>query len=156
VEIDAGQLPAALTEMASRLGAASRVECIFQGDGAVRLADNGQATQLYHIAQEACTNAIKHANARQVAIRLRSDEGAVILEIQDDGRGIRKAHSEGLGMRIMRNRASVLGAQLTVARATPRGTIVTCVLSKGFSHVAGHAQGAGRKGPERRRSSRRS
>jgi two-component system CheB/CheR fusion protein len=156
VEIDAGQLPAALTEMASRLGAASRVECIFQGDGAVRLADNGQATQLYHIAQEACTNAIKHANARQVAIRLRSDEGAVILEIQDDGRGIRKAHSEGLGMRIMRNRASVLGAQLTVARATPRGTIVTCVLSKGFSHVAGHAQGTSRKGSDRRRTSRRS
>jgi two-component system CheB/CheR fusion protein len=152
VEIDSAQLPAALAEMVSRLGEATKVECIFHGDEAIRLAHNGQATQLYHIAQEACTNAIKHANAKQVEMRLQAADGAVVLAIQDDGRGIRKGETEGLGMRIMRNRASVLGAQLTIGRATPRGTMVTCVLNQGFS-LAGHSKGASRKGQDRRRSS---
>ena len=83
--------------------------CISRREGA-RIKDSLQATHLYHIAQEACTNALKHANAKNVEIRMQSTNDTFVLQIEDDGIGISKVAPQGLGLRIMRNRASVIGA----------------------------------------------
>lgn len=97
----------------------------------VSFSDNLMATHLYLIAQEAVHNAVKHAQAKNVRIALRTD-GIFVLSIQDNGIGMPKPSSEvqGLGLRIMRNRAAILGAKLTIAPAEPHGTMVRCDLPR--------------------------
>jgi signal transduction histidine kinase len=46
--------------------------------------DNQTATQLYHIAQEAVTNSLRHARARHIAIRLDGDDKTLALRVSDD------------------------------------------------------------------------
>jgi signal transduction histidine kinase len=134
-EIEPDGLPAALTELVSRLSETSGVHCVFQGDKEVSIDDSLCATHLYHIAQEACTNALKHAQARNIEARLQSSDHAVILQIQDDGIGILKDVQKGLGMRIMRNRASLISATLTIEPAEPHGTVVICTLPEERGHA---------------------
>jgi signal transduction histidine kinase len=116
--------------MASRLGETSEVHFVVEGADGIRVRDNLQATQLFHIAQEACTNAIKHGRAKNIQVQLRHVDHAVVLRIVDDGIGIPEAPPKGLGLRIMHDRASVIGAKLTIEAAKPRGTVVTCTLKE--------------------------
>jgi PAS domain S-box-containing protein len=129
-EIDPAGLPQALTELTARLSETSGVRCVFHGDKTLKVEDRLRATHLFHIAQEACTNALKHSHARNVEIWLRSADHTYTLEIQDDGVGISQEAHEGLGLRIMRNRAGIIGATLTIELVKPQGTIVKCVLRK--------------------------
>jgi two-component system sensor histidine kinase UhpB len=73
---------------------------------------------VYRVAQEALTNVVRHAGARHAAVVLARTEDAVILEVTDDGRGI--GGSEGAGLRGMRERALLIGAQLDVHGTTIR------------------------------------
>jgi PAS domain S-box-containing protein len=132
-QLEPAGLPAALVELTGRLSETSGVHCFFHGDEVVPIEDTLKATHLFHIAQEACTNALKHAQATTIEVRLCSSDGVVLLQIQDDGIGIPQDAREGLGRRIMRNRASVIGARLTIEPAQPRGTLVTCTLGKEHS-----------------------
>jgi nitrate/nitrite-specific signal transduction histidine kinase len=65
-----------------------------------------------------------------VAISLQSNQRTVELEVRDDGIGILNNPKEGLGLRIMQNRASVIWATLTIGPARPRGTVFICTLSQ--------------------------
>lgn len=89
------------------------------------------ATHLYLIAQEAVYNAVRHAKAKTIRVSLHAD-GDLVLRVQDDGIGMSSTLSQhdGLGLRIMRNRAAILGAKLTVEPVRPKGTAVTCVLKR--------------------------
>lgn len=89
-----------------------------------------QATALFRIAQEALTNVAKHAQARNVVLRLGATEGHYFLEIMDDGRGIDGsvlANSPGLGLVGMRERAMMLGGTFQVGpnRFVGHGTMVS-------------------------------
>jgi signal transduction histidine kinase len=148
-DIDSDDLPDALAELADRLGETSGVRCRFLADRVVPVGDSIHATHLYHIAQEACSNALKHSGARNLELSLRAVEPAVILEIRDDGNGMDGAR-EGLGLRIMRNRARVIGARLTIAPAQPRGTLVICTLDQEKSDDRYQGQRSGRQGPDHR------
>jgi two-component system sensor histidine kinase UhpB len=81
----------------------------------------------YRILQEAVTNALRHADARQIAIRIDGDGGALLLEIIDDGRGLpqdwqRPGH---FGVRGMRERARSLGGDLEIENSPEGGTRVS-------------------------------
>jgi len=82
---------------------------------------------LFQIAREAVTNALRHAKARQIRIRLtqKTLEGA--LEIRDDGQGLPAdaAASKGLGLRAMKYRAGAIGGQLEVC-SSDQGTAIRC------------------------------
>ena len=96
--------------------------------------DETSATHLYRIAQEALTNAMRHSLASEVAILLSASGGTLQLEITDDGRGFAEAArdgSDGLGLKIMRYRAQILGGELTFERAGRGGTTVRCTCSLG-------------------------
>jgi signal transduction histidine kinase len=89
------------------------------------------AGNLYRIAQEAIHNAARHGKARRVAVRLAENRGRITLTVADDGKGIPQASIDavgggGMGIRIMRSRANVLGAAIDIRRRGVRGTIVTC------------------------------
>lgn len=127
-------LSAALTELTTRLSETSGVDCTFEGAEVEAVEDSIKATHLYHIAQEACTNALKHSRAGKVKVLLQSTDHAIILQVKDDGIGLPAQAGEGLGMRIMHNRAKVIGAELTIERMQPRGTVVTCTLKQEPSH----------------------
>lgn len=83
---------------------------------------------LYRIAQEAVTNALKHANARQIEIALRGGGGGIELSVADDGAGVSGSGAsprQGFGLSGMRERARLAGGTLAVAPRVGGGTVVT-------------------------------
>jgi signal transduction histidine kinase len=83
---------------------------------------------LYRIAQEALTNALKHAQAKTISVVLDVEPARVRLSVCDDGKGALPATAagSGLGLRSMRYRADVLGASFNVVLQPPNGTCVVC------------------------------
>ena len=92
------------------------------------LSDLGQKTkeQLYLIAREAVNNAARHAQAGHVTARLTGSESGWKLCVEDDGKGIPAVlpSGEGMGIRIMRHRAGLIGAVFTMNSVPGRGTRV--------------------------------
>ncbi|MFC5201673.1 HAMP domain-containing sensor histidine kinase [Streptomyces kaempferi] len=76
---------------------------------------------LYRVAQESLTNVARHADAERAEVSLRHTDGAVVLAVADDGRGI-EAACEGAGIRGMRERALLIGAALDITPAARTGT----------------------------------
>src|SRR5215203_2044408 len=79
----------------------------------------------YRIVQEALANVARHARASHSSIRLRLDEdaGALSIEVEDDGKGIRENVRSGVGMISMRERTGELGGKCTVRPLAGGGTL---------------------------------
>jgi signal transduction histidine kinase len=88
--------------------------------------DAGVEREIIGIAQEALTNAVRHANARRIVVRAGAVRGiGFLLSVTDDGRGIaRDRGAAGFGMTSMRERAERIGASLTFVTAPRAGTEV--------------------------------
>jgi signal transduction histidine kinase len=88
--------------------------------------DAGVEREIVGIAQEALTNAVRHANARHITVRAGAVRGVGFrLSVTDDGRGIaRDRGTGGFGMTSMRERAERIGAELTFVTAARAGTEV--------------------------------
>ena len=89
--------------------------------------DSDTAIHLYRIAQEALTNAIKHSAASAITIALAREHDIVNLTITDDGVGLRTSapgSEAGMGLRIMRYRAKLIGAQLDFLSPANQGLSV--------------------------------
>jgi len=132
VSVDAEGLMAALSDLADRTQAEDKATCLFDCPKPVLVEDNLIATHLYLIAQEAVHNAVKHGRCRNIRIAVELDP-LLVLRVQDDGIGIPDQPTEnhgGLGLRIMRNRAAIIRATLTIEPAKPAGTVVTCALAR--------------------------
>lgn len=130
VEVDAGGLMLALRQLASTTESLYKVRCRVEDDIPVFIQDNRIATELYRIAQEAVTNALKHAKPHEIVVGLGAEGGTTTLTIVDDGVGIPETAFEGngMGLRIMRHRAMLIGANLSIERGARAGTQVTCTL----------------------------
>ena len=96
--------------------------------GQRRRLDPALELALYRIAQEALTNVAKHAQANQAQVVLSFDDQAVTLEIRDDGCGFDTSqpppHGSGLGLFSMRERAQLVGAELSLVSRPGHGTLV--------------------------------
>jgi PAS domain S-box-containing protein len=105
------------------------VSCRFQCETPVLIHDDAMATHLYHIAQEAVNNAIKHGEPRNLTIQLTAEQGRGKLLIKDDGKGIAEhpANSGGMGLHIMNYRAGMIGGTLEVRPDISQGTVVSCI-----------------------------
>lgn len=128
VEIGAAGLMQALEELADTSSELFKVRCRFKCESPVLVKDSGMAMNLYRIAQEAVTNAIKHGKAREIVIELEPTETGLELNIRDDGIGLSAtpAPSSGMGLRIMAHRAGILGAVFCAQRGVAGGTVVSC------------------------------
>jgi signal transduction histidine kinase len=145
VEPEPDALAPALRALARRMQETAGVHCEFLATGDVRVPDSEMAQHLYRIAQEALSNAVRHAHATRIAVELRGDTGGVALQVEDDGVGLPPdGASGGMGLRTMAYRAQVLGGQLTVAPAPGGGTRVACRLPRPVPSPAG----PGRSGDE--------
>jgi len=85
---------------------------------------------VYRVAQEAMTNVARHSHAETAYLSLTRQGDAVALLVADDGRGIRGT-AEGIGIRGMRERARLVGAELTVRPRPEGGTEVRLVVPVG-------------------------
>jgi signal transduction histidine kinase len=84
-------------------------------------------TAFFRIFQESLTNVVRHANAKRVDVRMWEQDGNLLMEIRDDGRGISESdwtNTRSIGVLGMRERAVLLGGELTITGAPDRGTTV--------------------------------
>ena len=130
-----------LSELAKQIdnddGIRCRLECDSLLAHTLQFSNVQTALHLYRIAQEATRNALQHSGANEVIIGLREEGDALILEVRDNGTGMKTvATSEeqshpsksGMGLRIMKYRAELIAGTLDLAINQPRGTTVRCVL----------------------------
>ncbi len=127
VEIDAAEFVKALRDALGIIEKRAGIRCKLHTDGAVRLEDNGIATNLFKICQESLINAVKHARPRNIEIEISHEQEELIVRISDDGTGMPEAKDLilGGGLNIMRYRANEIGAQLEIRPAKPTGTVIT-------------------------------
>jgi signal transduction histidine kinase len=88
---------------------------------------------MWRIAQEAITNAERHAEATRIDVRWECSDRGAFLEVRDDGKGIAAELPAGAGYGLlgMRERAAAIGATLELRRANSTGTVVRCRLQAG-------------------------
>jgi PAS domain S-box-containing protein len=120
----------ALRELARMTQSSGRVQCEFTCEQTVRFRDSDVATQLYRIAQEAVTNAVKHARAKDIRISLARAGARLELCVEDDGAGFNDpaAVRDGLGLGTMQFRARLIGANLETSSTRGAGVRVCCTL----------------------------
>lgn len=120
---------------AALLTLAKHVETLFQITCRLHLPKNipplppMTVKQLHKIAQEAITNAIKHAKSKEVDITLAAGENCLELTIQNDGFPfpVKRLENSGMGLRIMQYRASVVNGTVEIKCGPQRkGAIVRC------------------------------
>jgi len=131
VDVDASNLAPALQDLIDR--EIWKTPCRLEIHPSLRLDNDAAAAQLYRIAREALINANKHAQARQIVVKLeRSRRGEIILSVSDDGVGLRNAGNgtRGLGFQIMNYRARQLGGELKIVSPKTGGTRVVCHLPR--------------------------
>jgi len=116
----AGALQARLEAVEARSG----LQTEFQIGGEERLPLSVEEN-LYRIAQESLANAVRHARAQKVTVRLYTDSGRFYMEVQDDGAGFDLAKAErsgGLGLRSIRERVRRINGELTIESVPGKGT----------------------------------
>jgi signal transduction histidine kinase/ligand-binding sensor domain-containing protein len=126
-----GELGASLERMLQRLCGARGVQGTFRGEGTPAPLPHPLEDELFRIAQEAVSNALQHAGARAIEVRLCYDAATVTLAISDDGGGFDAAAPppQGhFGLTGMRERAARLDATLEVTSGP--GTVVTVRVSR--------------------------
>lgn len=85
--------------------------------------------ELLRIAQEAMTNAVRHARASLIEVSCRVHAPTAEITVRDDGRGLGAGRPDSQGIEIMRERARLIDADLSLGPAEPRGTVVTVRLA---------------------------
>jgi PAS domain S-box-containing protein len=81
-------------------------------------------TEMFHIIQEALTNARRHSGARNVIVSLRVEEEELVAEVADDGHGFGAGTAPGLGLQTMRERSAALKGRLQIDSEVGEGTRV--------------------------------
>jgi PAS domain S-box-containing protein len=131
IRLDKSGLMEALRDLASRTDGLQSVACAFKCNRKISITKSFIATHLYRIAQEAVTNALKHANPSHILIELASDERHWILRIANDGISFDNQNVEkGLGLKTMQYRASLISGSLTISTIETGGTLITCRVYK--------------------------
>lgn len=114
-------LVSALTSLTSEFATHVGLRVVRRFEPGLPVLEQQTELVLYRVAQEALTNAARHAEAGQVEVSLHHTDEAVVLSVRDDGRGTGAA-PEGAGMRGMRERALLVGATLDVISQPQAGT----------------------------------
>jgi signal transduction histidine kinase len=125
---DEYSLATAIVELASNSEKLFGIECDVKCYNFVRLYNKAALIHLYRIAQEAITNAARHARPDKIQIRLSKKDNTITLKIRDDGTGFATAnHVDGMGLEIMKYRAHIINASVDIRPDSNKGTVVECI-----------------------------
>ena len=126
--LDSLGLDAAVEWRAEDFQKRSGIRCRLERLDRVAL-DAGRSTCLFRVLQEALTNVVRHADAKQVIISLEGSKDSVELRVEDDGKGVHEAQTgSGLGVLGMKERVSQFGGTLSIEARRNGGTRVRAVL----------------------------
>jgi PAS domain S-box-containing protein len=130
VHVDSRGLSAALEDLAARTAEATGISVTATCADRIELPDQAMATELFYIAQEAVSNALRHGRPRNIRLALLTEPDGLRLRIEDDGIGLPDGvvQSDGLGIRIMQHRAGAIGGELQIEPSQGGGTVVSCML----------------------------
>jgi two-component system NarL family sensor kinase len=128
---DMGLAPA-LGHLAGEFGEHAGTPVRFNASGAVDVLSEAAATALFRIAQEALTNAERHAGARSIELLLERLNGAVVLTIVDDGVGfdadsVAVHPKRGIGLRNMMERMEAIGGRLAIDSSAAGTRVVASI-----------------------------
>ena len=141
-----GLVPA-LEAHARSLAEASGIAVRVEGEPVAGMLTPEAELALYRIAQEALSNAIRHASPTRVDVGIRSRDGTVVLTVRDDGRGFqvdaaRQGERPGLGLFGMEERAAYLGGRVEIRSRPGTGTVVRAAIGSMDTGVLGGPGGA--------------
>ncbi|MEM9018759.1 MAG: PAS domain S-box protein [Verrucomicrobiota bacterium] len=124
-------LPDAIKDLVGRLRDVYRLDCGAEVEGShlSRRLDMKDAIQIFRIAQEALSNALKHSDAERIRVSLEDDGDFLILKVNDDGKGmVPDSESEGMGLITMQRRAEMISAEFRIDALPGEGTLIECRL----------------------------
>jgi PAS domain S-box-containing protein len=128
IAIEESGLTTTLQRLVEQSNVTGQVRCDFRSDN---IPEESLPPRMQHellrFAQEAISNAVRHAKATVVSVTLRWESPNLILQVKDNGSGISKASlekSEGFGLRNMRTRASQIDGKLDITTAAGHGTSI--------------------------------
>jgi signal transduction histidine kinase len=119
-------LDASLRWLVARFRERTRIDVDYQSTFEGRLPDETE-THLFRIVQEALTNIARHSEATRVSISLSADDGAVRLNLSDNGCGLAEDRRNGMGLSGMRARASSFGGELKIESKPGRGVSIEVI-----------------------------
>jgi len=136
MDVKGDDLSTVLRGLAGNVKKMFDIPCGLSFKGALPELPSHTTLQLYKIAQEAVSNAIKHGKARRVSIGLSHENQNLLMTIRNDGLPFSQpASAKGrMGLRIMNYRASTIGATLEIKAVDKAGTLVCCALPTNNEH----------------------
>jgi signal transduction histidine kinase len=150
VDVEGEGLVPALDKLVLMQESIHEVPCFFHADENVVVENEVAATHLYRIAQEFISNAARHGKPERIDVKLETLPDEVRLTVTNDGRPFLKRAREyaGMGLKIIRYRASAIGASVEIRPRTDgiTGTVAECVVpleicrAKSSGNRAGPAQ----------------
>ncbi len=132
-ELQKGDFIRALDNLCSSTSDLYGKKCTLTASPDAFVNDDAMATHLYRIVQEAVRNAMQHSNCNSVQINIDFAHKTLVLTVVDDGVGLDATSNEGhgMGMNIIRYRASMMGGSVTFESGETGGVIVHCVVPVG-------------------------
>jgi PAS domain S-box-containing protein len=128
--IGEGKLFLALEDLALSMEELFNTKVILDYDRSIKFYDNIVAIHIFRIVQEALNNAIRHGRAKKIEIEFKKKDNHISLQIADNGCGFpKKPNIRGMGLNIMKYRASIIGASFDLESKTGKGTSITLKLS---------------------------
>lgn len=137
VELDSSGLVAALQRLSSNAERLFNIDCELKNTLNIHFDDPTSLTHLFRIVQEATSNAVKHGNASKVQVDMQANETKLTIKIEDNGTGFAPDWDQhkGLGVRIMKFRSRLIGANLEITESNLGGAaIIVTLLSVGSSY----------------------
>ncbi len=130
IELATDGLPMVLRDLALQTETIYGITCVVSLDPCFSIESISTQETLYHIAQEAITNAMRHAQPSRIDILLKKEGSGLTMVIKDDGCGLTVdiEKTPGMGLRIMQYRARLIHAELEVEKGPVGGTLVKCTI----------------------------
>lgn len=148
-ELDDAGLAAALQVNARALHDSRGIDVVLDVEEVDHLLSRDQRLVLYRIIQEALTNVARHSGAGAARVRVRVEDGQVVGEVRDRGRGFlaqrQLLRGDGLGLLGMQERAAMIGGRLTVESAPDQGTCVSVAVPVSGTRGSAGSNSAGRR-----------
>ena len=131
LNVESHGLNCALEDLVHKISTAKDIEIQYSGEE-INAKNTTNAIQVYRIAQEAISNAIKHGEATLIDIRLKEEGNFIVLSIKDNGRGfnVEDNGSEGIGLKTMHFRTNLIGGDFTIKSKINDGTEIFCRFPK--------------------------
>lgn len=135
LESNPNAIESAIRTLTRRTQRISGIPCRFVTAGDIQIYDQVKAQHLFRIAQEAISNAVRHAGATAINVELAITENRIVLQVIDNGNGLPTVlPTSGMGLRTMACRAHLLEGEFSVTPASQGGTCIRCTVPR--SHLS--------------------